>query len=107
MPSLQLWDRKLKAAAAALIDTPGTWQQLYCLQDVRTSQGATGLLFRSWPHGWALYSTCNADTPADALAAGAEPLLTAAERPTREEQTRVLNEALAAVGGRPPWWRQK
>ncbi|PSC71803.1 Glycosyltransferase LARGE2 [Micractinium conductrix] len=34
----QLWDRKLKAAAAALIDTPGTWQQLYCLQDVRTSQ---------------------------------------------------------------------
>lgn len=48
----QLWDRKLKAAAAALIDDPAAWLPLYHLWDLRTAKGATGLLFRSWPHDW-------------------------------------------------------
>ncbi len=48
----QLWDRKLKAAAAALIDDPAAWLPLYHLWDMRTAKGATGLLFRSWPHDW-------------------------------------------------------
>ncbi len=49
---LQLWDRRLKQQAADIIDDPSTWLPLYYMWDLRTAQGATGLLFRSWPGDW-------------------------------------------------------
>eukprot|EP00887_Chlorella_sp_A99_P004970 scaffold4.g4970.t1 len=89
----QLWDSQLRAAAAALIDDPTRpWTPIYHLWDVRTAAGATGLLFRAWPHDWQLYSTSGHAHPADAL--GAPPLQEAADQPSAEEQRRLLNEAL-------------
>lgn len=104
MPTyLQLWDRKLKAAAAELIDDPASWLPLYHLWDIRTAQGATGILFRAWPHDWQLYSTCGQEEPAAAL--DSPPLLVAAEQPAREVQIELLNAALREQGPRP-WWKR-
>ncbi|KAI7840534.1 hypothetical protein COHA_005690 [Chlorella ohadii] len=90
----QLWDRKLKAAAAALIDDPAAWLPLYHLWDLRTAKGATGLLFRSWPHDWQLYHTTahQEDLPA---ALDDPPVLVSQERPSKEQQIERLNAALA------------
>lgn len=101
----QLWDRKLKAAAAGLIDDPSAWLPLYYLSDTRTAKGATGVLFRSWPHPWSLYSTCGAEEPAEALA-GAVPLLVSREQPERSTQIELLNAALSEEGPRP-WWKPR
>ncbi|KAL4436363.1 hypothetical protein ABPG77_009925 [Micractinium sp. CCAP 211/92] len=100
----QLWDRKLKAAAAEIIDDASAWLPLYHLWDVRTAQGATGMLFRAWPYDWQLYSTCGAEEPGAAL--DVPPLLVSPEQPAREQQIELLNAALKEQGPRP-WWRPR
>ena len=103
----QLWDRRLRQQAAAVIDAPAAWLPLYHLWDVRTARGATGMLFRSWPHAWKLYSTCGEEEPAAAL--DSPPILVSAERPTMQQQIEALNAALAEQQkqqqGRA-WWRK-
>ena len=93
---MQLWDRALRAQAAALIDDPSLWLDLYWLEDLRTAKGATGFLFRAWPGPWAVHhATAHGDAPADALAE--PPVLVSAERPSRQAQIDALNAALAAA----------
>lgn len=92
--SWQLWDKKLKAAAAALIDEPGAWLPLYHLRDVRTARGATGFLYRSWPHDWQLHSTCGQEAEEAAALAG-PPLLVTPSRPTKDQVAAALDAALA------------
>ena len=103
----QLWDRRLRQQAVALIDGPAAWLPLYHLWDVRTARGATGLLFRAWPHAWQLYSTCGEEEPAAAL--DSPPILVSAERPAVQQQIEALNAALVEQQrqqqGRP-WWRK-
>jgi hypothetical protein len=56
----QLWDKTLRAKAAELIDTPPNnqeiWLPLYHLEDLRTAAGSLGILWRSYPGPWRLYS---------------------------------------------------
>lgn len=108
----QLWDRKLRAQAAAIIDEAGAWLPLWWLSDVRTARGATGMLYRCWPGPWALFSTSqHQETPTDAFSE--EPVLVSDERPTQAAQLAALNGALAAAAeaerqrkaaARKEWW---
>jgi hypothetical protein len=52
----QLWDRELKKKAAELIDDVNAWLPLYHLEDIRTAAGSLGLLWKSHPGPWRLYS---------------------------------------------------
>lgn len=106
----QLWDRRLKAAAAALIDDPAAWEAVYHLEDTRTSKGALGLVERSFPGPWMVYpATVEEEGEAEgALAAGAA-VLEAAERPARADIVAALNAAAEARGGggsgkSKGWW---
>jgi hypothetical protein len=58
--------RKLKALAKRLTEE-ASWDTLYCVRLYRTGKGASGLLFRSFPGPWLVYST--ADSTADYLGA--------------------------------------
>jgi hypothetical protein len=92
---LQLWDRKLRARAAAIIDGQDAWLPLYHLDDERTAKGATGFLFRCWPHDWQLHSTCGQDEEEPAQLQD-PPILVSQQRPSQERVVEALNAALAA-----------
>lgn len=90
----QLWDRKLKAAAAALIDDSTAWTAVYHLEDIRTAAGALGLLERSFPGPWRLYpATVEEEGDAEGALVAEAAVLETAERPSREEIIAALNEA--------------
>ncbi|KAI3430806.1 hypothetical protein D9Q98_009217 [Chlorella vulgaris] len=90
----QLWDRKLRARAAAIIDGQDAWLPLYHLDDERTAKGATGFLFRCWPHDWQLHSTCGQDEEEPAQLQD-PPILVSQQRPSQERVVEALNAALA------------
>lgn len=74
---------------------------------MRTAKGATGLLFRSWPHDWQLHSTTGQDEER-AAALDAPPLLVTPERPSQERQIEALNAALEAQRREEKeWWQQR
>jgi hypothetical protein len=61
---------------------------------VRTARGGTGFLYRSWPHGWQLHSTCGQGDE-EAAALDGPPLLVTPARPSREQVAEALDAALA------------
>ncbi|KAL4517974.1 hypothetical protein Ndes2526A_g02340 [Nannochloris sp. 'desiccata'] len=117
----QLWDRKLKKKAAELIDDPNSWLPLYHLEDVRTAAGSLGVLWRSYPGPWRLYSAVvgsellveiggeergnvasrignilsgkNSRSDEDSALVAVELLLESEIRPGRSEMIQLLNAA--------------
>jgi Domain of unknown function (DUF1995) len=119
----QLWDRDLRKRAAELIDNEAEkWLPLYHLEDVRTAAGALGVLWKSYPGPWRLYSAVvgseliaeedeeergnvasrigdilrgknNQDDGQESALVAVELLLESEVRPERSEVIRFLNEA--------------
>jgi len=112
----QLWDRELKKKAAELIDDSNSWLALYHLEDLRTAAGSSGVLWRSYPDSWKLYSAVmgsalqgekgnvasrigdilsgkNNETDEDSALVARELLLESEIRPERSEIIRLLNAA--------------
>jgi hypothetical protein len=106
----QLWEAKLRARAAKLIDDDDAWTTLYCWEDARTPRGGTGLLVREWPGGWRLYATSADEDDGGGAAAGARLLLDGAARPARGAAVAALDAAAAEAraarksGGGGGWW---
>jgi hypothetical protein len=115
----QLWDRDLKAKAAELIDNTDSWLPQHHLEDLRTAAGSLGVLWKSYPGPWRLYSAVvgselvneeergdigtrigdllsgknGGDNGEESALVAVELLLESEMRPERSEMIRLLNDA--------------
>ena len=98
----QFWDFSLKKQAAALVDNPNDWETIYHFEDIRTAAGTRGVLFRSYPDDWKLYSLAKNDEKLsyferkifsrDPIRCPDTPILESAEKPPRLSIVTALNE---------------
>jgi hypothetical protein len=85
--------RKLKALARRLTEE-AVWDTLYCCRLYRTGKGASGMLLRSFPGPWQLYST--GDSTSDMMG----PCVGRFDsEPAAAEVRRLLDEGRADVEG--------
>lgn len=107
----QLWQRDLKAQAAALIDDPSLWVPLYHFEDLRTAAGSVGILWKTYFEPWRLYSAETEREGEEGVLVAENLLLESETKPETVEVIKLLNAAAKekrenekANGKTSGWW---
>lgn len=89
----QLWDRRLRRRAAALIDdTAPPWETVYALSPVYTSRGRCGIVFLAYPGQWQLFGIAGDQYVAGEPVQPGELLLTSAGAFSRSSILDMLSQ---------------